>query len=238
MTQEIIISLAEKMRKRVRAPAVVRVAKRAKPGPGTRGRRAKKLNGVELKFHDLDIDDGVVATGGTIAEDSCVTVAQGTTESTRIGRKMVVRAIGWRMLAEVPASNAKESTSDILRVILYVDKQTNGAAATVTDILETADFQSFNQLANKSRFRTLMDRTYSLSVPAGSGRGSTDTTAFGEIKIADTFFKNVEIPIEYDNSATSGAISTVRTNNIGVLTISSSGIASFKSKMRIRFSDG
>ncbi len=232
MTQEIIVKLAERMRKR-KAPAAARRPKKAR-GPGRRP--FSKISLGELKFHDLDIDDSVVATGGNIAEDSVLTIAQGTSESTRIGRKVVVRGIGWRFRVSLPLTSDPQETSDVIRVILYLDKQTNGATATVTGILESNDFQSFNNLANKSRFRTLMDRTYDIVASAGSFDGTNDQ--FGENTVSDTFFKNVNIPIEYDNSLTTGAITTMRSNNIGVLLLSHSGNAGFASKMRIRFSDG
>lgn len=188
---------------------------------------------VELKFHDLDVNDATVAAGATIAEDSVLAIAQGVGESERIGRKMMVRSIGWRFNVKMPSSSNQNSTGDIVRVILYQDKQTNGAAAVATDILESADYQSFNNLANKSRFLTLMDRTYVSNAAAGSGRGTTDTLAFGKSYVQDTFFKSVSIPVEYDS--TTGAITEMRSNNIGVLLLSKEGIAGFDSKMRIRF---
>ncbi len=191
----------------------------------------------ELKFHDLDIDDATIAQGGNIAQASCNIIAQGTTESQRVGRKCTIKSINWRMQIKLIASTATAATSDSIRVILYLDKQTNGATAAVTDIFETADFQSFNNLANKSRFRTLMDRTYDMVCKCGSGRGSTDTLAFGEDVINDTFFKKCNIDIEYDNSATGGELTTQRTNNIGVLLLASSGSTQFGSKMRLRFAD-
>lgn len=203
----------------------------------TRARRGRRADsGVELKFHDLDVDDAVVATGGTIAEDSCVTIAQGLTESDRIGRKCTIKHIGWRFAVSIPATaTGGSSGTDVVCVMLYQDKQTNGGAATVAGILESADFQSFNQLANKGRFRVLMDREYVVEPPSAAGNGTAND--FNEGIVTDTFFKAVNMPIEYDNSATDGSIGTVRTNNIGVLTISRSGLALFESKMRLRFSD-
>ncbi len=209
---------------------------RFQPAAAQRFARGRKADvGTELKFHDLDIDDVVVAATGTIAEDSCVTIAQGTTESTRIGRKCTIRHIGWRMQCLIPAATAAANTSETVRVILYQDKQTNGATATVTGILESADYQSFNQLANKGRFRVLMDRNYDLNSAAGGAPNGAES--FSEWGMTDTFFKDVNIPIEYDNSVTTGAIGSVRTNNIGVLTISQAGLGVFVSKMRLRFTD-
>ncbi len=205
-----------------------------------RGRRAAvAAAGVELKFHDLDVDVAATATAGVIAEDSCVTIPQNTTESGRIGRKCVIRAIGWRWnLVTLAQDNTQSgSTAETTRVILYQDKQTNGATAAVTDLLESADYQSFNQLANKGRFRVLMDRSYTLSNSAGCGDGSAANDWAGE-GTDDSFFLRCNIPIEYDNSVTTGAIESVRTNNIGVLVIGNGTGTAMGSKMRLRFSDG
>ena len=186
----------------------------------------------ELKFHDVDLNDAVVAAAGGIT-NSVNLIAQGTTESTRIGRKATIRSINWRFNMILPISTAAADTADTLRVIMYLDKQCNGATAAITDILESADFQSFNNLANKSRFRTLMDRTYDFVAEAGGGDGTTED--YGQDLQNDSFFKKVNIPIEYDSTA--GAITEIRSNNIGVLLITQAGNIAFGSKIRLRFSD-
>ncbi len=191
--------------------------------------------GGELKFHDIDIDDATIATGGTIALDSCNKIAQGVTEVTRVGRKCTIRSINWRFnIALVEQDGVADPlNADTVRVILYLDKQANGAAATVTAILEADDYQSFNNLANKGRFRTLMDRTYTMNSQAGGGNGTASDWA--GVRQDDTFFKKVNIPIEFDS--TTGAITEIRSNNIGVLLVGVAQTTSFDSKMRIRFSD-
>ena len=115
-----------------------------------------------------------------------------------------------------------------------MDKQANGATAGVTDILETDQFLSFNNLANKSRFRTLMDRTYSMNSTAGGGDGTTED--YTEFQLNDSFYKKVNIPIEF--SGTAGTIGEIRSNNIGCLILSETGaICALVSRMRLRFSD-
>ena len=193
-------------------------------------------------MHDQDVDDAVIAAGANVftnasAEGSLVRIAQDTTESTRIGRRCTIRSINWRFQISLPSLDgvATAPNGDTLRIILYLDKQCNGTVAANTDILESADFQSFNNLANKSRFRTLMDRTYSLTYEAGGSNGTTQDWA--QVVMQDTFFKKVNIPIEYDNSATTGALATIKTNNLGVLFLSNTGTGGFVSKLRLRFSD-
>lgn len=188
----------------------------------------------ELKFHDLDVNDAVIAAGGTV-QTAQLTIAQGTTESQRIGRKVVIKSINWRYRLFLPATTSSASTSDIVRMIVFIDKQANGAAAGVTDLLESADFQSFNQLANKSRFTVLHDKTFNLESRSGAGDGTTNT--YGEMAISSSFFKKCSIPIEYDNSGTTGAVTEIRSNNILVMLLSEQGLCTFDSKMRYRFLD-
>ncbi len=198
---------------------------------GRTGRTAWGGPGPELKFHDIDINDASVASGGNIAEDSCVTIPQGVTEVQRLARLCTVKSINWRFTVNLLA-NASVGVGDTLRVILYLDKQCNGVAATVTGILESDDYQSFNNLANKSRFRTLMDRTYDVNVMNGAGDGTSNDHA--STVHNDTFFHKCDIPLEYDS--TTGAITELRSNNIGVLLLSNTGArVGFESKMRIRF---
>ncbi len=187
--------------------------------------------GIENKFFDQDIDDAVVATGGTIqAAGSICNIAQGTTEIQRDGRKCVVNAINWRYSIKVP-SNAAANGFDTVRVILYLDKQCNGATAAVGDILETDDYQSFNNLANRSRFRILLDRTHTLKQHGAAGNGTTNETLTSMDNFS--FYKKCQIPLEF--SSTTGAITELRSNNIGVMLVGHLGTAVFESKMRLRF---
>ncbi len=200
-----------------------------------RGRKAGFIP-PELKFHDVDIDDGTISNTGTI-QTSLNLIAQGLTESDRIGRKCTVTAVNWRFQIAIVESDAAGTPqpTDVVRVLMFLDKQANGAAAVPLDILETADYQSFNNLSNKSRFRTLMDRTYTLNYTtlASDGAGVVSSC---EHFITDTFFKKVRIPLEF--SAGTGALTELRSNNLGVLLISRGGTSAFESKVRIRFSDG
>ncbi len=187
---------------------------------------------LELKFFDLDLNDAAISSTGDIT-DSVNKIAQGITEVTRVGRKCTIKQINWRFQVRLLAA-ANLTGGDVVRVLMYLDKQANGATATTVDILESADFQSFNNLSNKKRFRTLMDRTYTLNSQSGGGDGTTNDSNI-EI-LSDTFFKRVNIPIEFN--ATAGAITELTSNNIGVLLISrASSLSDFESKIRLRFTD-
>ncbi len=203
-----------------------------------RGRGTKHgCGGKELKFHDLDIDDAAIATNGNIAQVSCLTIVQGDGESERIGRKICVKKIGWRF--EILKNTAGDLLSaDVVRVILYLDQQTNGATAAVSGdggIVEADDYQTFLNLANKGRFKIMMDRTYDMNTFAGAGNGTANDSS--PVLVTDSFYWKGAIPIEYDSGAATGVITTMRSNNIGVLLFSRGGLCTFGSKMRIRFTD-
>ncbi len=196
---------------------------------------------AEMKFHDIDIDDAVIAVGGTIQNSGTVNIIpEGVGEEERIGRKITIRKILWRYSLKIAAGTTGAATSDIIRVIMYQDKQCNGLTAVKSGdagILESDSFLSFNNLSNTGRFRILYDKTHRIQVSAGSGRGSTDTLDYAEALQTGKFFKNCNIPIEYDNSASTGALTSIRSNNLGVLLLSREGSVEFESKMRLRFSD-
>lgn len=187
--------------------------------------------GTELKFLDTSFNQTTVAATGNIVLTSVNLVPQGVTESTRIGRKCTLRAISFRYVVQLKPTTNTNNTDDGLRVIVYWDKQCNGTAAAVTDILRTADYLSYNNLANKERFRILKDQFVDLHSTAGGG----STASFGEIGFTKQMHLKCNIPIEF--SGVTGAITEIRSNNIGVLLISDSADVSCEGLVRIRYSD-
>lgn len=210
--------------------------KKFKKGYNRTGGNYGRYNGpnAELKFLDVVLDDALIATAGTIT-DSVNLIPQGVTESTRVGRKCTIKKIGWKYTMTIAAqSGGAIATSDTCRIIMFLDKQCNGATAAVLDVLQTADWDSFRNLANSQRFRILHDKSYDLNVPGLAGDGTTNDS--GSVTMTGSFYKDCNLPLEFD--ATSGAITTIRSNNVGVLLISRGGIIRVQSVVRVRFSDG
>ncbi len=203
---------------------------------GYYGRYSGTKGKGELKFFDVSLDDAVVSSAGTIT-DSINKIGQGVTEKTRIGRKCTVKSIQWRYHLDLPEIDAAAdpAASGTVRVIMYIDKQCNGATATVTGILETDNFQSFYNLANEGRFKVLLDRNHVLNylTLASDGAGVVSS---GVVNKNYTFNKACNIPLEFDS--TTGAITEIRSNNIGILLLSNTGVIGFQSEIRLRFSDG
>lgn len=189
-----------------------------------------------MKFHDSDLNDAVIASGGVIT-DSLNHIVAGTGENERVGRKCTLKKVFWTghvTLPEVVAA-ATPGPYDRVRLILYLDKQANGATvANTTDILENAVFDSYRNLVNSGRFVILCDKKITLNYPtlASAGAGSYSHTA---ISRPFSLFKNINVPIEF--SGTTGGMSEIKSNNLGVLVFSENGIAGLVSTVRLRFSD-
>ncbi len=196
--------------------------------------------GGELKFFDQDVTDALIAANWTIQtnatpEASFIRIPEGTSASTRIGRKITIRKIMMRYNLTLPAQTNPSSTSDVVRIVIYLDKQCNGTAATIGTIFESDDVQSFRNIPNIKRYGILYDRTISMNCIAG-GPASTTSTNYGERVIAVNVFLNVNIPIEY-NATNTGALATIRSNNIGMVFGSETGLVQFNGRLRLRYTD-
>ncbi len=202
----------------------------------SRRRRARRalVSVGEMKFFDTDVDDAVIATPSTIVTPSINLIPDGSLDTERIGRKSVIRQIHFRYNITLITGTLPAETSDTVVVIVYLDKQANGAAATATTILEQDDFQGFLRIENKDRIKILMRKTHSLSAPSAGGNTSTNT--WGEKTIHSEWNKTgMNIKIQFSGST--GAIAEIKSNNIGILLLSNEGFCKFEGAIRIRFTD-
>lgn len=194
----------------------------------------------EQKFLDSTVTDVVVATSAAVVISLNV-IPQGTTASERIGRKITITKLKLRWVLNLP--NIQDATAltsgDVIRVMVFVDKQTNGAGAIGSDILKfPTDFQSYRLLSNVGRFDILYDKFHSLQYLTGAGLGGDIGSAQlyqGGVKYHYKFSKSMTLPIEY--SGMTGAIDEIQSNNIGILLISSNGNGGFDGDVRIRYTD-
>lgn len=189
------------------------------------------LANSELKFFDSTFSSTNVPSAGSIVLDSLHKVPSGTGESQRVGRKIVVKAINIKMVTTLQEQTFTNTTDDGLRYIVYMDKQCNGQAAAVTDILETATYLSFNNLSNKNRFTILMDKYVDIHATAAGG----STFQSGKVAMTHTWYKKLSFPVEFNS--TTGAISEIRSMNVGVLIISDNARVDCNAQIRVRYLD-
>lgn len=185
----------------------------------------------EMKYLDIVKKLSLnIPAGGTILYDTINVIAQGTGASQRIGRQATIRKLLCNYQVILPASII--TLADVVRIIIYVDKQANGAAATPGQILKGSppDIMSFKNLDNSKRFYTLLDKKIPISHRAGVGVVGEE---FAQVIKRFSFFKNVNIPVIYDSTA--GAITEIRSNNIGVLAISEIARITLATQFRLRY---
>ncbi len=189
----------------------------------------------EVKFFDIIYIESPILAAGSV-EPILNTIVQNTGESGRIGRKVTVTSINFRYILQLTGISdaAVAASEDVVRIIVYLDKQCNGAAATVLDILETADPNSFRNLTNVNRFDLLMDRTHDLKHGSSGNDGTTGD--YGRSLFNYTWFKKCGIPLEFDGAT--GAISEVQSNNLGALSVAHIGnLGTIVSQFRLRYTD-
>jgi len=189
--------------------------------------------GAETKFFDTSLSFTFDATGEVPATGQLVLIPQGVTESTRVGRKCVIKSIQLRgNMVYAPAAAAVGSTNCILYLIL--DKQCNGAAAGVTDVFTGTSLPSaMHNLSNSQRFVVLKKMKWNFTSQAGV------TTAYNNATKLFEMFKKCNIPLEF--SSTTGAITELRSNNIFLMAGtdgSTDDLVTLGGTCRVRFSDG
>jgi len=190
----------------------------------------------ELKFRDTNVIHASISTTG-ITTESVNLIPGGVGKIERIGRSILVHSVNWRFTLTMAQSNnfLAPENSDVVRLMVILDRQCNGTGAITSEVLSTTNFLSFNNLDNSSRFTTLMDRTYDTNYKAAPFEVELAHFAAQEQHFSDTFFKSVSIPIEYSDE--DADLEAVSCNNIFILVISKRAIADIDSRFRIRYTD-
>jgi len=189
------------------------------------------ISAGELKFKDTSLVVNTVTQTGTIepaADSTFLKIPVGTGPSDRIGRQIRLKSIN-AYLTITKTSSAL--STDTVRLIWVLDTQCNGSVPTVDTVLNTTNVNSFRNMANSKRFVILKDDEVNLTSHTWDGSN------FNLTSLQRNFFKKCNLPIEYDPSLNTGAISTIRSNNIFLLCISMYGTCKINGYVRIRYDD-
>lgn len=186
---------------------------------------AMAIAGMEAK----NIDDNVVLatafpTGTTTGQLLLLNgIAQGTTATSRIGRKIMMKSLLIRLAI---AKSATQTGEGAVRCMVVYDSQANATAPAVTDILQVDNISGVMNLNNADRFKVVMDKVFNF--------GAVDHTS-----VVYTKYKKIALETKFNNGSagTVGDIQTgsmyLLTHNIGITT--APPIGSFY--VRIRFYD-
>lgn len=238
--------------KRLRGAVVLTPVKkprtfRAPRGAGARRRlnfRQGGFTGIERKFADFEANgDAFATTWATMqASDSISGVAQGNTESQRVGRVYNITSVHLRETVDVAAqktAGAATGTTTV-RVVIVHDTQTNGAELAATSVMDggqTPDHLSFRNLQFTKRFRILMDKTITIRPVGLASEGAANTFGSGNNQIVWKFNRTFKKPIKVTCSGTSAAVASITDNSIHVIGVANSVSVtpSLTYQARIRF---
>lgn len=195
----------------------------------------------ELKWHDFEFLHNIISIAGEV-EESVNKVQQGTGQSQRVGNRMLVKSVSAKFRVQRILDRNLLDTGMApasLRIIVYIDKQCNGATATVSDLLEdtTHPVQSYYEMDHVKRFRILLDKV----IPLNHTNLVWDANTSKVIRPGEEKWcylnKRLALPIVF--SSTTGAITEIQSNNIGFMTVCNENdqIVRVEGTFRLRFLD-
>ncbi len=240
-----MISKQQTYKKKKKKEMILKMKRKRGTQMGTRRRAWKRRRTVvhrrrsnlELKFKDTTVTEGLINETGTL-QTGPLTIAEGTDDDQRVGRKIVLTKLQWRYTLTILQTTDGQKSNDTIRVMVLLDKQCNGANPTIagaSGIVVADTFDAYMQLANSGRFTVLMNRWHNMNCTAAVGDGTTNE--YGQNSRFFQWHKEVNIPIEYDTSVTTGAIASIRSNVIQLILWSENGACNMVSKFRVRYTD-
>lgn len=188
----------------------------------------------ELKFHDVAFDKAITTVTGSRA--LLLDIDEGTGPNERIGRKITIRRIQWRIGIALPrvVAAAVPPDHDIIRLIMFVDKQTNGALTPLTSILDPNAFRSLYPPDEQDRVFILKDWRIALNYGTLSESAGGLFSACSVNKQLDWSWHG-KIDIEYSDP--SGAIANITSNSLGAVVLSANAVIGMFSDVRISYTD-
>lgn len=182
----------------------------------------------QQEFKSVDLDDNTLELNSTGAYTLLNGVSRGTDLSNRIGRNISMRSLeihGWMSTTD------SGGVSQVARIMIVLDKQCNGSAMALTDILKGVTVVSLKNLVNKKRFKILYDKTHALAEHSGNNAG--------HIKPFE-FYKKFNHPVEF-NAGDAGTIGDITSGALYIIGLSNIASGSTDANLfyssRIRYTD-
>jgi len=105
---------------------------------------------------------------------------------------------------------------NLCRVILVYDKQTNGAAPVITDVLTASSSIALHNLNNKRRFDFLLDESFSLGA-----RTEAATLAVSSAPVHCAFKRTLQMQRKVQYNNTGATVAAITTGSLYLFTIGS-----------------
>jgi len=133
-------------------------------------------------------------------------IARGDDIDERIGRQVTLKSIQMRAQTYGTAGTGVDQTH---RVMIVYDRQTNAAALTVADVLQTVAWLSHRNLENRKRFRVLYDKCVNINAT-----GEPGTSRVLE------FYRHLNHPEEFNNGD-AGTVADIQSGSLYLVVIGS-----------------
>jgi len=196
------------MKRRYSAPrqSAATPYKRFKPAQRPVSRQVASLG--EKKNIDIFNTNAIAAATATATPFLLNGCDDGTTSTTRIGRRIMMQSLNVRWVGSFAATTAGSSP---LRCLIVYDKQSNAAAPLSSDILQVDDISGQMNLSNSRRFQILADETI-------DEFGAAGPTSFQRVFFRDFTAKGTKpgLPVEF-NGTSSSAITAITTGSVYAL---------------------
>jgi len=177
---------------------------------------------VEKKNVDTIGSTGNIATNQFSEVDHLNIIGQGTSASTRIGRKVQMKSIFLRWTTSTGLNNAP------IRIVLIYDRNSTTALPAIGDIFTADNFNGNLNLNNSDRFIVLADEVHNANF-ATNVPGSN-------LQYAGTIFRKMNLDAMWATST--GDIASQTSGAVYVMTCGLAGIgAGIGYQCRIRYTD-
>lgn len=203
-----------------------------------------RTQGKEVKFRDDDLDAAALSVTWDTVEDAtmdCIgAVAQGNTGTSRVGRVYYIRSVHLRGSISTLVADLTAPPDEILcKLMLIIDKQTNGVQVTATDVMEATQTQpifAYRNLEQAGRFTVLWSRTFRV-VRKFVNEGAVNLVAVAALEIpfhVDHVFKT---PLKVVTCATTAVVASLTENSIHMIGVTTDVAARCAFQARVRFTD-
>lgn len=194
---------------RAARPAKKRVARRGGLVPTYRGFTPRQFSRGEWKYNDLNTAVDINSTATLTLLNG---LQPGTAANQRVGMKITMKTLEIRARM---ATTAATGVEQFARWFIVLDRQPNGAApGAITDIISAAGVQYPRNLANRKRFKILLDKCWAFG--ATSVATGTPTSRFVK------YYLKFRRPLVTEfNTGVAGTVADISTNSLYLVVIGS-----------------
>lgn len=198
-----------------------------------RGQLGRRVRNIDKKIKKLQREQELghkdtIMSAVEIANTGVFTLLNGLTQGddddNRHGNEVYATSVQGRF---VISGDAAQLNAMVIRMILFWDQQSNGAAPALADLLDTTVITSAVMAPYhrdfQKRFKILMDKSYVINpiLALTTTTGATDTVAtVSVINIYKKFKRKLSRTVKYDDG-NAGDITDIQTNALHVLFVSS-----------------